>query len=146
MTKYVYYTGTDVEVISVLKYKVVYENENFLTLVAKRGTQPITIKQEEVYILESEKGQDMLGELMVGTYKRAYFDKNPWSLNKQGLAMAKVECLKRRLEREIKLNESFIKNAEKRIDDLQNEIIIKLSEIENLDKSPIEVIDDTDSV
>lgn len=146
MTKYVYYITKSNDGFNALKYKIVYENQNYITLLAKSGCEPVTIKRKTLRLLSTDEGKQVLGDILIdkGFYWGVYFDANPLTVNKEEILEASRIKAREKLEYAIKSKESTIKYYNDNIEKLKAKIIEDEMSLHSAIK--IEVTDDTENL
>ena len=50
--KYVYFTKRTSDVVGVLKYKTVYENKDYIVILAKSGNKPEVVEKSRIFFFK----------------------------------------------------------------------------------------------
>ena len=87
--RYLYYVKNGKDVISVNKYKIVYENEKVYVLITSGSSSVITMDKEKVYSLHDPMGQNFfMNMLNTRNYSEygIFFEENPYTMYKDVIA------------------------------------------------------------
>ena len=149
MTKYLYYAkkGNN-DTVELLKYKIVYQNQNFAAIISQSGTRPTTIKNDEIVDLSTDDGKTRLANLILSgpSYWGVYFDRNPYSEDRSAILEAKTKKEELRLRKEIVDKERYIKEFTERIEKTVKELDNLNRKLSSINEIKMELINDTTDI